>query len=447
MGATAAPVAPGESRGVAGSLVELAANSEFGTGPDWLVALRQAGLDRFAEVGIPTSKNEEWRFTPVGPIGTLEWKAAGESAVVRAEDIAPYLFGKNDWPLLVIVDGVVDKSLSSLQLLTGGATFGSLAGAIAAGRPEVEAHLGRHASPDVTPFSALNAAVIADGAFLHVPADVVLPTPVQVLHVVTRGAHDAVVSPRVLAVLDRGARASIIESFVTLADTPYFTNTCSESVLGENAWLEYVRVQREGSKAWHIGLSRVDQDRDSHYRSFTLNMGGKLARHDLHTKLNAPNIETLLYGLYLTKGEQLVDNHTAIFHDHPNCNSWEVYKGVLAEKSRAVFNGKVLVKPEAQKTDAKQTNRNLLLSNDAKVNTKPQLEIFADDVKCTHGATIGKLDEQQRYYMATRGIGGKTAQALLIWAFAAEVLMEVSVAPVREALEGVVRRQLDALIA
>jgi Fe-S cluster assembly protein SufD len=193
-------------------------------------------------------------------------------------------------------------------------------------------------------------------------------------------------------------------------------------------------------------LSRVDQDRDSHYRSFTLNMGGKLARHDLHTRLNAPNIETLLYGLYLTKGEQLVDNHTAIYHDQPNCNSWEVYKGVLAEKSRAVFNGKVLVKPEAQKTDAKQTNRNLLLSDDAKVNTKPQLEIFADDVKCTHGATIGKLDENQRYYMATRGIGGKTAQALLIWAFAAEVLMEISVAPVREALEAVVRRQLDALI-
>ena len=216
--------------------------------------------------------------------------------------------------------------------------------------------------------------------------------------------------------------------------------------MGENAWLEHVRVQREGAKAWHIGLSRVDQQRDSHYRSFTLNMGGRLARHDLQTKLNAPNIETLLYGLYLTRGDQLVDNHTAIYHDHPNCNSWEVYKGVLAEKSRAVFNGKVYVQPEAQKTDAKQTNRNLLLSDDARVNTKPQLEIFADDVKCTHGATIGRLDEQQRYYLSTRGIGGRTAQALLIWAFAAEVLAEITVEPVRTVLEGVVRRQLEALI-
>ncbi len=446
MGAAIAPVASGAPRGVAGALVELASQPDFGNGPEWLVALRRAGFERFAEVGIPTSKDEEWRFTPVGPIGTVQWKAAGDSEVVRREDIAPYLFGQRDWPLLVIVDGVVDQSLSSLPLLAGGATFGSLAGAISAGRPEVEAHLGRHASPEVTPFAALNAALIADGAFLHVPADVVLPTPVQVLHVVTRGAHDAVLSPRVLAVLDRGARASIIESFVTLADTSYLTNTCSEAVVGQNAWLEHVRVQREGSKGWHIGLSRVDQDRDSHYRSFTLNMGAKLARHDLHARLNAPNIETLLYGLYLTQGEQLVDNHTAVFHDQPNCNSWEVYKGVLAERSRAVFNGKVFVQPEAQKTDAKQTNRNLLLSDDAKVNTKPQLEIFADDVKCTHGATIGKLDEHQRYYMATRGIGGKTAQALLIWAFAAEVLMEISVTPVREALEGVVRRQLDALI-
>jgi len=178
-----------------------------------------------------------------------------------------------------------------------------------------------------------------------------------------------------------------------------------------------------------------------------LQLGGKMARHNLHATLNGPNIETLLYGLYLTSGEQLIDNHTAIFHNEPHCNSWEVYKGVLADSSRAVFNGKVFVLPVAQKTDAKQTNRNLLLSDTAKVDTKPQLEIFADDVKCTHGATVGKLDELQRYYLQTRGIAGQTAQALLIWAFVAEVMMEVTVAAVRDALEATVRERLEQMIA
>ena len=436
----------GDAPALSGTLADLAAADDLVTRPAWLGELRRAGLDRFTEVGIPTSRHEEWRFTPVSALGQKSWRHAAGGSVVRAEDIAPYTFGQTSWPLLVVVDGQVDESLSTQLPLPGGVRFGSLARAIADGVPAVEAHLGRHATVELTPFGALNAAMLADGAYLHVPAGTALTTPVHVLHVVTRGAHDAVVAPRTLAIVEQGAKASLIESFVTLADTTYFTNAVSESVLGENAWLEHIRVQREGTKAWHIGLSRVDQQRDSHYRSFTLNMGGRLARHDLQTKLNAPNIETLLYGLYLTRGDQLVDNHTAIFHDHPNCNSWEVYKGVLAERSRAVFNGKVYVQPEAQKTDAKQTNRNLLLSDDAKVDTKPQLEIFADDVKCTHGATVGRLDEQQRYYMSTRGIGGKTAQALLIWAFAAEVLAEISVEPIRVVLEGVVRRQLDALI-
>lgn len=425
----------------------LAAQAELAEGPEWLIERRRTAFARFAEVGIPTSRDEEWRFTPVGSLATRTFRVAGHSDTVRPTDIAPYTFGQRDWPLLVMVDGRFDASLSSLPLLPAGVRIGSLADAINDGVPGVEAHLARHAAPDVTPFAALNAALCVDGAFIHVPAGVVMPAPVHVLHVVTRAAHDTVMTPRTLMLVDAEARASLIESFITLADVAYFTNACAEVVLDAGSWLEHVRIQREGGKAWHIGLSRVDQDRDSHYRSFTLNMGGKLARHDLHTRLNAPNIETLLYGLYLAQGEQLVDNHTAIFHDHPNCNSWEVYKGVLADRAHAVFNGKVLVKAEAQKTDAKQTNRNLLLSDDAKVNTKPQLEIFADDVRCTHGATVGRLDEQQRYYLSTRGIGGRTAQALLIWAFAAEVLAEVSVTPVREALEALVHRQLDALIA
>jgi Fe-S cluster assembly protein SufD len=191
-----------------------------------------------------------------------------------------------------------------------------------------------------------------------------------------------------------------------------------------------------------VGLTQVDQQRDSHYRSFTLAMGGALARHNLNVRLNDENIETLMYGLYLTRGEQVADNHTAIYHDRPNCRSWEVYKGVLDDRSRAVFNGKVFVKPEAQKTDAKQTNRNLLRSDFAKVDTKPQLEIFADDVKCTHGATVGRLDEVGLFYARSRGIPQAAAERLLTYAFAAEVIEEVALAPVREELDRLVLERL-----
>ncbi|MFL5515434.1 MAG: Fe-S cluster assembly protein SufD, partial [Gemmatimonadales bacterium] len=208
------------------------------------------------------------------------------------------------------------------------------------------------------------------------------------------------------------------------------------------AWLEHTRIQRESERAFHVGLTHVDQQRDSHYRSFTLAMGAALARHNLHVRLNDENVETLMYGLYLTRGEQVADNHTAIYHDRPNCRSWEVYKGVLDDRSRAVFNGKVFVQPEAQKTNAKQTNRNLLRSDQAKVDTKPQLEIFADDVKCTHGATVGRLDDIGLFYARSRGIPAAAAERLLTYAFAAEVIDEVALEPVRRELDRLVLERL-----
>jgi Fe-S cluster assembly protein SufD len=209
-----------------------------------------------------------------------------------------------------------------------------------------------------------------------------------------------------------------------------------------NAWVEHTRIQRELETSFHIGLTSIHQERDSHYRSFTLSAGGALSRHDLQARLGGENVETLLYGLYLGRGQQLVDNHTTIFHDHPHCRSWEVYKGILDDKSHAVFNGKVFVRPEAQKTDAKQTNRNLLLSEGAKVDTKPQLEIFADDVKCTHGATVGRIDEIAYYYLQSRGIPRDEAQRILTYAFAAEVVEEVASTEVREALDRLVRERM-----
>jgi Fe-S cluster assembly protein SufD len=264
--------------------------------------------------------------------------------------------------------------------------------------------------------------------------------------VTTDEAAGSVTHPRNLIVVEAGARASVIESYVTLAPAgTYWTNAVTEVVAGANSWLEHTRIQRESERAYHIGSTHVDQDRDSHYRSFSMAMGGALARHNLHVRLNGENVEALMYGLYLTRGEQLVDNHTVIYHDQPNCRSWEVYKGVLDGRSRAVFNGKVFVRPEAQKTDAKQTNRNLLLSDTAKVNTKPQLEIFADDVKCTHGATVGRLDDVALFYARSRGVPAAEAQRLLTYAFAAEVIEEVALEPVRDELERLVRERLGTL--
>jgi Fe-S cluster assembly protein SufD len=255
-----------------------------------------------------------------------------------------------------------------------------------------------------------------------------------------------VAHPRNVVVVERGARASIIESYVTLAPgQAYWNNPVTEVAVAGGAWVEHTRIQRESEHAYHVGLTHVDQQRDSHYRSFSLSMGGALSRHNLHVRLNDENIETLMYGLYVTRGDQVADSHTAIYHDQPNCRSWEVYKGILDGRSRAVFNGKVFVRPEAQKTDAKQTNRNLLLSDVARVHTKPQLEIFADDVRCTHGATVGKLDELARFYARSRGIPAAAADLLLTYAFAAEVVEEVALAPVREELDRLVRDRLGGL--
>jgi Fe-S cluster assembly protein SufD len=415
--------------------------------PDWLEPVRKAAADRFAATGFPTARDEEWRFTPVGPIaqGTWRQRTLPTQGVTR-EQLAPFIFGHPEWTTLVFVDGEYNAALSSTGELAPGVRVGSLAEALRADGKLLEQHLARHASIESSPFTALSTASMRDGGFLHVPANTDLSRPVHLVFVSTREAAGSVSHPRNLLVIEGGARASVIESYVSLADgASYWTNAVTEVVAGANSWIEHTRIQRESERAYHVGLTHVEQQRDSHYRSFTLAMGGALARHNLHAHLNGENVETLMYGLYLTRGNQVVDNHTAIHHNQPNCRSWEVYKGVLDGKSRAVFNGKVFVKPEAQKTDAKQTNRNLLLSDSARVDTKPQLEIFADDVKCTHGATVGRLDDVALFYARSRGVPAEKAQRLLTYAFAAEVTSEVVLEPVRHELDRLVRERLGEM--
>ena len=425
--------------------LELRTGAAIAEGPEWLEPLRQAAAARFAAVGFPTSRDEEWRFTPIGPIAQRTWRpAAGEPIALRAEQLSPFIFGHPEWSTLVFVDGTYSEGLSRVSVLPLGVRVESLAEALRSNGDLLPEHLTRHAPVEGSPFTALNTAAFRDGGLLYVPAGIDLERPVHFVYVTTSAAEGTAVHPRNLLVVERGARASVIESYVTLApEDTYWVNPVSEVSAAEGSWLEHTRIQRESERAYHVGLTHVDQRRDSHYRSFSMAMGGALARHNLHVRLNDENIETLMYGLYITRDEQVVDNHTAIFHDQSNCRSWEVYKGVLEGRSRAVFNGKVLVKPEAQKTDAKQTNRNLLLSDGAKVDTKPQLEIFADDVKCTHGATVGRLDDVALFYARSRGVPHDEAERLLTYAFAAEVIEEVALEPVRLELDRLVLERLE----
>ena len=425
--------------------LELKAGAAIAEGPEWLEPVRRAAAARFTSVGFPTARDEEWRFTPVGPLAQHTWRAAnGESAEVAAERLTPFIFGHPEWSTLVFVDGAYSEALSRVSALPAGVRVGSLADALRGNGELLPAHLTRHASVEGSPFTAVNTAAFRDGGLLYVPAGLDLERPVHFVYLTTRAAEGAAIHPRNLIVVDRGARASVIESYVTLApEAVYWANPVSEVSAAEGSWLEHTRIQRESERAYHVGLTQVNQRRDSHYRSFSLAMGGALARHNLHVRLNDENIETLMYGLYLTRGEQVVDNHTAIYHDQPNCRSWEVYKGVLDGRSRAVFNGKVFVRPEAQKTDAKQTNRNLLLSDGARVDTKPQLEIFADDVRCTHGATVGRLDDLALFYARSRGVPHEAAERLLTYAFAAEVIEEVALEPVRQELDRLVLERLQ----
>ncbi len=415
--------------------------------PDWLEATRRTAMDRFTRTGFPSARDEEWRFTPVASIAQGTWRLpSGVPAAVSRTEIARFVFGHAEWTTLVFVNGALSESLSSIGPLPDGVRVGSLAEALRDDEGLLEKHLSRHAPVEGSPFTALNTAFVREGGVVHVKAGVDLTRPVHLIFLTTAEAAGTVIHPRNLIVVERGARASVIESFVTLAaGHSYWSNGVTEVAVAEGSWLEHTRIQRESERAHHIGLTHVDQQRDSHYRSFTLAMGGALARHNLHVRLNGENVETLMYGLYLTRGEQVVDNHTAIYHDHPNCRSWEVYKGVLDDRSRAVFNGKVFVQPEAQKTDAKQTNRNLLRSDHARVDTKPQLEIFADDVKCTHGATVGRLDDVARFYARSRGIPADAAERLLTYAFAAEVIEEVALEPVRLELDRLVLERLGGV--
>jgi Fe-S cluster assembly protein SufD len=412
----------------------------------WLQELRQAALECFRQGGFPSTRDEDWRFNNLAPITGTDFRlAAADVSGVRLEDLRPYLFAIPGVSTLVFVNGRYAPALSSPAATPAGVTVRNLAGAFTANGDLLSEHLGQYATLQQGGFTALNTAFVKDGLFVHVPAGVDLGLLVHAVFVTDPRAVGAATHPRNLILVERGGRAAVIESYVGLAAGAYLTNALTEAVVEQGAFLEHSKVQRESEEAFHVGTTHLHQDQDSRSLSFSISFGAAICRNNLDLVLAGPGIESQLLGTYMGRGRQEVDNHTSILHAHPNCSTREIYKGILDGRSHGIFNGKIYVTPEAQKTDAKQTNRALLLSDTARIDTKPQLEIFADDVKCTHGATVGSLDPLATFYLKSRGIGGPRARKILTYAFAAEVLEEIPHEAVRQELEAVVMSRLEGL--
>ena len=414
----------------------LAAFGDFeklATGHDlyWLRKLRQDAFERFCEVGFPTTHDEDWRFTNVSRLAQTPFMLTqnGHVALSQAE-IAAYLMAGSA-SQLVFVNGRFVPELSLRRNLPETVDVNGLAALIAARPESIEAHLGAYLNTQRDVFCALNTAFAEDGAYIHIPRGVVVQDPICLLYVSTSSETPTVSYPRNLVIADEGSQAAIVEDYVSLNSGLTFCNTVTELVAGDNATLSHYRLEREHKQTFNISTLRVQQSRSSNVASHSVLLGGGLVRNNVHAVLAGEGSECLINGLFAGVDRQHLDNYMLVEHKSPHSNSRQFYNGMLDGQAHGVFHGRIIVHKDAQKTDAKQTNRNLLLSDDAQIDTKPQLEIYADDVKCTHGATIGQIEQDALFYLRSRGIDEVAARRLLLLAFASECLDRMSSAPVR----------------
>lgn len=427
--------------------------------PQWTQQIRTAAFGRFIELGFPTTRLEDWKYTNVAPIIKSPFRRAGQAQkTLPIESLEPFTLEEVADAQLVFVNGCYSSDLSSLKKLPAGVVVSSLARVLAGNPAAVEPYLAQHAGFHDQAFVALNTAFMEDGAFVFIPKDTIVKAPIHLLYVSLapfdsaqdrplRSTDDksgsATVSyPRNLIVVESHSQVRIIESYVGMDNDVYCTNAVTEIVGGENAVIDYYKVQREREKAFHVATAQAQLGRGCTFSSHTIDLGGALVRNDLDVVLNGEGAECTLNGLYMATDRQHVDNHTRIDHSQPHCSSRQLYKGILDGKSRGVFNGKVVVHEAARKTDARQVNKNLLLSEDAVVDSKPQLEIFNNDVKCTHGTTIGQHDQDAIFYLRSRGIDPAATRSLLTYAFASELLGGITIEPIRARLEALLLTRL-----
>ena len=404
-----------------------------GHGVEWLDRSREGALDAFASSGFHTPRHEDWKYTRVTPIEKRSFKLSEANGIgLESPDVERFSIGGLDCEQLVFVDGRYVDALSRRNVVESGARITTLESAMKASSQLLESHLGHYADTSVQPFSALNTAFMTDGAVIHVKNRGAEQQPIHLLFLAT--SENVIAHPRILVVAEAGSQTTVVESYASLFDGCYFTNALTEIVLMDEAQVDHYKLQEESTAAFHIATLQVRQNRDSRFASHSISFGGQLVRNDINVLLDAEGAGCTLNGLFMAGGRQHMDYHTRVDHAKANGTSQEFYKGILDGRARGVFNGRVKVHPDAQKTDAHQSNNNLLLSRDAEIDTKPELEIYADDVKCSHGATVGQLDEQTLYYLRSRGIGEKQARGLLTYGFAREIIERVSLSPLRDKL-------------
>ena len=405
----------------------------------WLIALRREGYEQFALTGFPTTHDEDWRFTNVSAIAKSRFEIARQRNRISAADleqfdIAPFACR------LVFVNGKFSLELSRIPALPKGVKAGSLAEEIATGNPEAQEHLGKYLNFRRDAFAALNTAFIEDGAFIQVPRSTVVEEPIYVLYVSVPGTAPLMDHPRNLIIAGENSQVAIVEDYVSLDEgvaepLAAFSNSVTELVAGENAVVSHYMIVRENERTYNVSTLRIQQARSSNVATHSLLLGGDLVRNNVHPVLAGEGAECLINGLFMANGRRRMDNYMLVEHASPHCDSRQFYNGILNGHARGVFHGRIIVHKDAQKTDAKQTNRNLLLCDDAQIDTKPQLEIYADDVKCTHGATIGQVDESALFYLRSRGLDEISAKHLLLQAFANECLDRMQPGPARDHVE------------
>jgi len=413
--------------------------------PSWLSDQRRLAIERFSLLGFPTRHDEDYKYTPLASLAAEGFSTVGKSARISAGDLARVDYAGNNAVRLVFLDGAFQEGLSSdLSSLPAGVEVATLKKLLVEDPEKLEGHLTRYSDFESHATTALNTAFFEDGAYVSVAENVVAEAPVHIVWVSSAQEAGRVSHPRALVLAGRSAQVMVVESFISLGEARYWTNPVTEVVAEANARVRHYKAQTENGAAVHTARYDVLQERDANTLEFSLSYGAKLARNDIRGKLNDEGGECSLDGLYVVGGEQHVDHHTVLDHAQPHCNSHQLYKGVLDGRSRGVFNGKIFVREGAMKTDAVQNNKNLLLSNEAEIETKPQLEIFNNDVRCTHGATVGQLDREAMFYLLARGIGRAQARSLLTYAFAADALERIELEPLKKHFEGELMRALAA---
>ncbi|HAY33826.1 MAG TPA: Fe-S cluster assembly protein SufD [Ignavibacteria bacterium] len=399
--------------------------------------LRTDAMSVFEKLGFPVKKMEEWKYTNLSPVMNHDFEFSSDlsvSGITRA-DINKYIFSDGNVNRLVFINGIYSRELSSVISNNEKIFIGSISDSMKNYKEIFEKHYSKYADYKNRSLAALNTAFSPEGAFIYLKKNTELDTPVHILNISDSKIKSVFSQPRNLIVIEEGSKIYIAEDYYSAGDNFCFTNMVTEIFCGKNSHTEHYKIQNEDERSFHVGMTQIHQEQDSHYSNTTISWGGSIIRNDLNSVFDGTNTESHFFGLYLLSGKQHVDNHTLADHKMPNCYSNELYKGIIGDNATGVFNGKIMVREDAQKTNAYQSNGNILLSDDATIYSKPQLEIFADDVKCSHGATSGQLNQDEMFYIKSRGIGDKDAKSLLLKAFASDVIDSIKIDEFKNIIE------------